>query len=87
MNGLVLMIITLVTVKTVVVCDNDLTETSRVFSVTSYGRLPGEVFLAVSKDIVEECLYACMQHFACLTISYHKISGECQLLEDILYKE
>ena len=87
MNGLVLMIITLVTAKTVVVCNNDLTETSRVFSVTSYGRLPSEVLLAVSKDIVEECLYACMQHFACLTINYHKISGECQLLADILYKE
>ena len=87
MNGLILMIITLVTAKTVVVCNNDLTETSRVFSVTSYGRLPGEVLLAVSKNIVEECLYAWMQYFVCSTINYHKMSGECQLLADILYKE
>ena len=87
MSCLILMIITLITAKTVVVCNNDLTETSRVFSVTSYGRLPGELLLAVSKNVVGDCLYACMQHFACLTINYHKPSGECQLLADILYKE
>ena len=84
MNCLILMIIALITAKTVVVCN---TETSRVFSVTSYGRLHGELLLAVSKKIVGDCLYACMQHFACLTINYHKFSGECELLADILYKE
>ena len=84
MNCLILMIITLITAKTVVVCN---TETSTVFSVTSYGRLPGELLLAVSKNIVGDCLYACMQHFGCLTINYHKFSGECELLADILYKE
>ena len=83
MSCLILMITTLITAKTVVVCNNDLTETSRVFSLTSYGRLPGELLLAVSKNVVGDCLYACMQHFACLTISYHKLSGECQLLADI----
>ena len=87
MNCLILMIITLITAKSAVVCNNDLSKTSRVFSVTSYGRLLGELLLAVSKNVVEDCLYACMQHLACLTINYHKISGECQLLADILDKE
>ena len=87
MNCFILMIITIITAKTVVVCNNVLTETSRMFSVTSYGRLPGELLLVVSKNIVGDCLYACMQHFACLAINYHKFSGECELLADILYKE
>ena len=82
-----LKIITLITAKTVVICNNDLTEASRVFSVTSYGKLPGELLLALSKDIVEDCLYACMQHLACLTISYHSPSDRCELLADLLYKE
>ena len=66
MHCLALKIIALITAKTVVICNNDLTETSRVFSVTSYGKLPGELLLSLSKDIVEDCLYACMQHLACL---------------------
>ena len=82
-----LKIITLITAKTVVICNNDLTEASRVFSVTSYGKLPGELLLALSKDIVEDCLYACMQHLACLTISYHSPTDRCELLADLLYKE
>ena len=28
-----------------------------------------------------------MQHFACLTINYHVLSGKCELLADILQKE
>ena len=87
MNCLTLKIITLITVKSVIICSNDLTENSIVFSVTSYGRLSGELLLSVSKVIVEDCLYACMQHLACLTISYHSSSGTCELLADLLYKE
>ena len=82
-----LKILILITAKTVVICNNDLTEASRVFSVTSYGKLPGELLLALSKDIVEDCLYACMQHLACLTISYHSPTDRCELLADLLYKE
>ena len=87
MYCMALKIITLITAKTVVICNNDLTEASRVFSVTSYGKLPGELLLALSKDIVEDCLYACMQHLACLTISYHSPTDRCELLADLLYKE
>ena len=87
MHCLALKIIALITAKTVVICNNDLTETSRVFSVTSYGKLPGELLLSLSQDIVEDCLYACMQHLACLTISYHSPSDRCELLADLLYKE
>ena len=87
MNCLILITITLITAKTVVVCNNELTETSRVFSVTSYGRLPSELLLSAPKNNVGDCLYLCMQHFACLTINYHTHSGECELLADILYKE
>ena len=87
MYCMTLKIITLITAKTVVICNNDLTEASRVFSVTSYGKLPGELLLALSKDIVEDCLYACMQHLACLTISYHSPTDRCELLADLLYKE
>ena len=82
-----LKILILITAKTVVICNNDLTEASRVFSVTSYGKLPGELLLSLSQDIVEDCLYACMQHLACLTISYHSPSDRCELLADLLYKE
>ena len=87
MDCLILQIITLITAKHVVLCNNDLTEASIVFSVTSYGRLPGELLLSVSKCIIGDCLYACMQHFACLTINYHALSGKCELLADILHKE
>ena len=87
MNCLILKIISLITTNSVVLCNNDLTEASIVFSVTSYGRLPAELLLAVSKSILGDCLYACMQHFACLTINYHAPSGKCELLADILHKE
>ena len=87
MYCLILKLITLTTAKYVVLCNSDLTEASIVFSVTSYGRLPGELLLTVSKCIVGDCLYACMQHFACLTINYHSLSGKCELLADILHKE
>ena len=87
MYCLALRIITLITAKTVVICNNDLSEASRVFSVTSYGKLSGELLLSLSKDIVKDCLYTCMQHLACLTISYHSPSNRCELLADLLYKE
>ena len=57
MNCLILITITLITAKTVVVCNNELTETSRVFSVTSYGRLPSELLLSAPKNNMEDCLY------------------------------
>ena len=88
MNCLTLKIILVVTAKTVVLCNNDLiNKESIVFSITNYGRLPSEVLLAVSKNIVGDCLHACMQHLACLTINYHRRSGRCELLADILYKK
>ena len=87
MDCLILKIITLITAKYVVSCHNDLTEASIVFSVSSYGRLPDELLLALSKCIIGNCLYACMQHFACLTINYHALSGICEQLADILHKE
>ena len=87
MDCLILKIITLITAKYVVSCHNDLTEASIVFSVSSYGRLPDELLLALSKCIIGDCLYACMQHFACLTINYHALSGICEQLVDILHKE
>ena len=86
MNGLNLKIITLLTVKAVVLCDNDLIKASVVFSITSYGRLPGALLLVVSKDIVGDCLYACMQHSTCLTVNYHTPSRRCELVADLLYK-
>ena len=52
MNCLILKIITLIITKYVVLFNNDLTEASIVFSVTSNGRLPGELLLAVSKRII-----------------------------------
>ena len=87
MYCLALKIMTLITAKAVVICNNDLTEASRVFSVASYGKLPGELLLAASKDIVEDCLYECMQHLACLKISYHSRSNRCELLANLLYKD
>ena len=48
MYCLILKLITLTTAKYVVLCNSDLTEASIVFSVTSYGRLPGELLLTVS---------------------------------------
>ena len=87
MDCLILKIIMLITAKYVVLCNNDLTEASIVFSVTSYGRIPGELLLSVSKCVIGDCLHACMQNFACLTINYHALSGKCELLADILHKE
>ena len=74
MNCLTLRIITLVTAKNLVLCNlcnNYLTKGSIVFSITTHGKLPGELLFTVSKDIVEDCLYACTQHLTCLTINYH----------------
>ena len=87
MDYLIQKIITLFTVNTAVLCNNDLTKASVVFSVTNYGRLPGELLLAVSTDIVGDCLYACMQHSACLTINYHRPSRRCELVADLLYEK
>ena len=87
MNCLILKIITLIITKYVVLFNNDLTEASIVFSVTSNGRLPGELLLAVSKRIIGDCLFTCIQHCTCLTINYHAPSGKCELLADILHKK
>ena len=86
MNCLTLRIITLVTAKNLVLCNNYLTKGSIVFSVTSHGKLPGELLFTVSKDIIEDCLYACMQHLTCLTVNYHTPSARCELVADILFK-
>ena len=86
MNCLTLKIITFVATKNLILCNNNLIKGSIVFSVTSYGRLPGEMLFTVLKDIVGDCLYACMQHSTCLTINYHTPSGRCELVADILYK-
>ena len=86
MNCLTLRIITLVTAKSLVLCNNYLTKGSIVFSVTSHGKLPGELLFTVSKDITEDCLYACMQHLTCLTVNYHTPSARCELVADILFK-
>ena len=89
MNCLTLRIITLVTAKNLVLCNlcnNYLTKGSIVFSITTHGKLPGELLFTVSKDIVEDCLYACTQHLTCLTINYHTPSARCELVADILFK-
>ena len=86
MNCLNLKIISLFTLKALVFCDNELIKASVVFSVTSYGRLPGALLLVVSKDFVGDCLYACMQHSTCLTVNYHTPSRRCELVADLLYK-
>ena len=60
---------------------------SVIFSITSYGRLPGERLLVTSHNVVGSCLYACTQHAACLTVNYHKPSKTCELLADLLFQE
>ena len=87
MDGVVLLIITAVTAASTALCDGDLSKDSVVFSVASHGRLPGELLFDTLKDVLGDCLYACMQHTGCLTISYHRSSRTCKLMADVLFKE
>ena len=87
MDGVNLLIITVITATTTIFCDGDLTNDSVVFSITSHGRLLGEIIFSTLKDVVGGCLYTCMQHVDCLTINYHRSSRRCKLMADVLFKK
>ena len=87
MDGVNLLIITIITATSTISCSGDLNKDSVVFSVTSHGRLLGEILFSTLKDVVGDCLYACMQHMDCLAISYHRSSGKCKLMADVLFKK
>ena len=82
-----LLIITAITATSTVLCEGELSRDSLEFSITSYGRLLGEILFATLKDDVGDCLYACMQHLSCLTVSYNQSSGRCELMADVLFKK
>ena len=89
MNGVtLLMIIAIAITATSIFCNDDIiSRDSVVFSITSHGRLLGELLFVTLKDVVGNCLYACMQHASCLTISYQQSSKRCKLMADVLFKE
>ena len=87
MDGVNLLIITVITATSTIFCDDDLTNDSVVFSITSHGRLFGEIIFSTLKDVVGDCLYTCMQHMDCLTINYHRSSRRCKLMADVLFKK
>ena len=88
MNGLTLLMIIAITATTGIFCDDDIvSRDSVVFSITSHSRLLGELLFVTLKDVVGDCLYACMQDARCLTISYQQSSKRCNLMADVLFKE
>ena len=88
MNGVTLLMVIAITAANSIFCNNDIiSRDSVMFSITSHGRLPGELLFVALKDVVGDCLYACMQHASCLTISYHRSSKRCNLMADVLFKE
>ena len=87
MDGVNLLIITVITATSTISCGGDLTNHSVVFSITSHGRLFGEITFSTLKDVVGDCLYTCMQHMDCLTINYHRSSRRCKLMADVLFKK
>ena len=88
MNGVTLLMIIAITAATSIFCNDDIvSRDSVVFSITSHGRLLSELLFDTLKDAVGDCLYACMQHASCLSISYHQSSKRCNLMADVLFKE
>ena len=88
MDSVTLLIVIAITATINIFCDDDIiSRDSVVFSITSHGRLPGELLFATLTDVVGGCLYVCMQHASCLTISYHQSSKRCRLMTDVLFKE
>ena len=87
MDGVNLLIMTVITATSTIFCHGNLNKDSVVFSITSHGRLLGEILFTTLKDVVGGCLYACIQHMDCLTISYHQSSRRCRLMADVLFKE
>ena len=85
--SLLITLITAIAATSTVLCEDDLSRDSLEFSLTSYGRLPGEILFAPLKDKIGDCLYACMQHLSCLTVSYNQSSGRCELMADVLFKK
>ena len=88
MNSVTLLMIIAITAATSIFCnDGIISRDSVVFSITSHGRLLGELLFVALKDVVGDCLYACMQHARCLSISYHQSSKRCELMADVLFKK
>ena len=88
MNGLTLLMIIAITATTGIFCNDDIiSRDSVVFSITSHGRLLGELLFVTLKDVVGNCLYACMQHARCLTISYQQSSKRCNLMADVIQRK
>ena len=88
MNSVTLLMKIAITAATSIFCNDDIkSRDSVVFSITSHGRLLGELLFVTLKDVVGNCLYACMQHASCLTISYQQSSKRCHLMADVLFKE
>ena len=86
MESVPLLIITVITAISTVSCKGDFSRDSLEFSITSYGRLRGAVIFAMLKDDMGDCLYACMQHLSCLTVSYNQSPGRYELMADVLIK-
>ena len=86
MDSVSLLIITAITAASIALCKDGFSRDSLEFSMISYGRLPGEILFTTLKDDVGDCLYACMQHLSCLTVSYNQSSGRCELMADVLFK-
>ena len=87
MNSVTLLMKIAITAATSIFCNDDIkSRDSVVFSITSHGRLLGELLFVTLKDVVGNCLYACMQHASCLTISYQQSSKICNLMADVLKK-
>ena len=87
MDGVALLITIAVAATNTVLCAGVSSKDSVVFSVASGGRLAGELLFDTLKDALGDCLYACMQHTSCLTVSYHRSSRRCKLMTDVLFKE
>ena len=88
MNGVTLLMVIAITAANNIFGNDDIiSRDSVVFSITSHGRLLGELLFVTLKDVVGNCLYACMQHASCLTISYQQSSKRSNLMADVLFKE
>ena len=88
MNSVTLLMIIAITAATSIFCnDGIISRDSVVFSITSHGRLLGELLFVALKDVVGDCLYACMDHARCSSISYHQSSKRCELMADVLFKK
>ena len=87
MDSVALLITIAITATNNIFCNDDINRDSVVFSRTSHGRLLGELLFVTLKDVVGDCLYACMQHASCLAISYHQSSRRCKHIADMLFKK